>query len=69
MLGIDSSQFGLIVSSYTISAGIARIFASSFMDRFGRKAAFLTLYAGFLVGDVPLRAGADLCRLSWRPGS
>ena len=49
-LGITSSQFGLIVSSYTISRGVAGIFASSFMDRFGRKAAFLTLYSGFLVG-------------------
>jgi predicted MFS family arabinose efflux permease len=49
-LAITSSQFGLIVSSYTISAGIAGIFAASFMDRFGRKAAFLTLYSGFLVG-------------------
>jgi predicted MFS family arabinose efflux permease len=51
-LAITSSQFGLIVSSYTISAGIAGIFAASFMDRFGRKAAFLTLYAGFLVGTL-----------------
>ena len=50
LLGIDSSQFGLIVSSYTISAGIAAVFASTFMDRFGRKTAFLTLYAGFLAG-------------------
>ncbi len=49
-LEIESWQFGRIVSSYTIAAGIAGIFASSFMDRFGRKAAFLTLYAGFLVG-------------------
>jgi MFS transporter, DHA1 family, inner membrane transport protein len=49
-LGITSSRFGLIVSSYTISAGIAGIFAASFMDRFGRKAAFLTLFSGFLVG-------------------
>jgi MFS transporter, DHA1 family, inner membrane transport protein len=49
-LAITSSQFGLIVSSYTIAAGIAGIFASTFMDRFGRKTAFLTLYAGFLVG-------------------
>jgi MFS transporter, DHA1 family, inner membrane transport protein len=52
LLEIESWQFGRIVSSYTISAGIAGIFASSFMDRFGRKAAFLTLYAGFLVGTL-----------------
>lgn len=51
-LGIEPWQFGLIVSSYTISAGIAGIFAASFLDRFGRKAAFLTLYAGFLVGTL-----------------
>jgi MFS transporter, DHA1 family, inner membrane transport protein len=52
LLEIESWQFGRIVSSYTIAAGIAGIFASSFMDRFGRKAAFLTLYAGFLVGTL-----------------
>jgi predicted MFS family arabinose efflux permease len=49
-LNITPFQFGLIVSSYTISAGIAGIIASTFMDRFGRKAAFLFLYSGFLVG-------------------
>ena len=51
-LGINPAQFGLIVSSYTISAGAAGFLASSFMDRFGRKAAFLTLYSGFLVGTL-----------------
>lgn len=50
LLEINPAQFGLIVASYTISAGVAGIFASSFMDRFGRKAAFLMLYTGFLVG-------------------
>src|SRR5262249_36234670 len=44
------AQFGWIVSSYTIAAGLAGLLASSIMDRFGRKAAFLGLYAGFLVG-------------------
>ena len=51
-LRINPEQFGLIVSSYTISAGIAGFLASSFMDRFGRKTAFLTLYCGFLVGTL-----------------
>ena len=49
---IDPAQFGWIVSSYTIAAGLAGLLASSIMDRFGRKAAFLTLYAGFLVGTL-----------------
>ncbi len=51
-LGIKPAQFGLIVSSYTISAGIAGFLASSFLDRFSRKSAFLTLYTGFLVGTL-----------------
>jgi MFS transporter, DHA1 family, inner membrane transport protein len=49
---IIPAQFGLIVSSYTISAGVAGFLASSLMDRFGRKAAFLTLYCGFLIGTL-----------------
>lgn len=51
-LGINPAQFGLIVSSYTISAGIAGVVASSLVDRFGRKASFLALYVGFLVGTL-----------------
>jgi len=51
-LGITPFQFGWIVASYTISAGVAGLLGSSIMDRFGRKAAFLTLYAGFLLGTL-----------------
>ena len=56
-LAINPAQFGRIVASYTIAAGLAALLASSIMDRFGRKAAFLTLYSGFLVGTL-------LCGLS-----
>jgi predicted MFS family arabinose efflux permease len=56
-LHIDPAQFGWVVSSYTFAAGVAGIVASSLVDRFGRKAAFLTLYGGFLVGTL-------LCGLS-----
>ncbi|MHB1556306.1 MAG: MFS transporter [Isosphaeraceae bacterium] len=51
-LHITARQFALNVSSYTIAAGVAGILASTLMDRFGRKAAFLTLYVGFLVGTL-----------------
>ena len=57
-LSISPVQFGLIVSSYTISAGLAGLLASSVLDRFGRKLAFLSLYCGFLVGTL-------LCGLSF----
>jgi predicted MFS family arabinose efflux permease len=45
-LDITPFGFGLIVSSYTISAGLAGLLGSSILDRFGRKRAFLTLYCG-----------------------
>ena len=51
-LGIGPARFGLVVSSYTFAAGVAGLVASSLIDRFGRRAAFLTLYAGFLVGTL-----------------
>ncbi len=51
-LEIDAGQFGMIVASYTVAAGLAGLLGSSVMDRFGRKSAFLTLYAGFLVGTL-----------------
>ena len=51
-LGVTPTQFGLIVSSYTISAGIAGFVASSLVDRFSRKTAFLGLYIGFLFGTL-----------------
>jgi MFS transporter, DHA1 family, inner membrane transport protein len=49
---IDNVQFGRIVASYTVAAGLAGLLASSIMDRFGRKSAFLTLYTGFLLGTL-----------------
>jgi predicted MFS family arabinose efflux permease len=51
-LHIKPKQFGLIVACYTISAGIVGLIASTFVDRFDRKFAFLVLYSGFLVGTA-----------------
>ncbi len=51
-LGLTTSQFSLIVASYSISAGMAGLLASSIMDRFGRKSAYLGLFAGFLLGTL-----------------
>ena len=47
-----AAQFGYIVSSYTIAAGISGFVASSMVDRVGRKTAFLGLYVGFLLGTL-----------------
>lgn len=51
-LHIDAAQFGLIVSSYTFAAGAAGLVASSIMDRFDRRTAFVVLYGGFLLGTL-----------------
>jgi MFS transporter, DHA1 family, inner membrane transport protein len=51
-LRIGPTEFGLIVSSYTFAAAAAGLVASSIVDRFSRRAAFLTLYAGFLLGTL-----------------
>jgi MFS transporter, DHA1 family, inner membrane transport protein len=52
LLDLSPSQFGLIVSSYTFAAGLAGLVATMFLDRFARRAAFLTAFAGFLFGTL-----------------
>ncbi len=52
VFSISPAQFGLIVSSYAISAGISGIAAGFFLDRFDRKRALLILYAGFTLGTL-----------------
>lgn len=49
-LQITPAQFGVAVSVYAFSAGIAGIFASGFADRFDRKKFLLFFYIGFLFG-------------------
>lgn len=49
---ISPGQFGLIVSAYALSAGVAGIVAGFFLDRYDRKSALLTLYAGFTLGTL-----------------
>ena len=51
-LHIGPREFGLIVSSYTFAAGGAGLIASSVVDRFARRSAFMTLNAGFLFGTL-----------------
>lgn len=48
--GITSAQFGMLVASYSISAGIVSFTAAFFVDRFDRRKVMLLCYAGFVVG-------------------
>ena len=51
-LKINPAQFGLIVSSYALSAGISGFLTASFADKFDRKKLLLFFYAGFIIGTV-----------------
>lgn len=47
LFAISDAQFGLLVSAYTLSAGVSGLLASTYIDRFGRKRLLLALYALF----------------------
>lgn len=52
LFGISDTQFGLLVSSYSLAAGVAGLAASTVIDRFERKRALLILYAGFALATL-----------------
>lgn len=51
-LHITTSQFGLVVSVYALSAGGSGLVAAVFADRFDRKRLLLFFYTGFLFGTL-----------------
>ena len=52
VFNINPAQFGLIVSSYALAAGISGVLASFFLDRLDRRPALLGLYLGFVLGTL-----------------
>ncbi len=51
-LNITTAQFGLVVSAYAFSAGIAGMLTAGFADKFDRKKLLLFFYAGFVLGTA-----------------
>lgn len=49
---IQPAQFGLLVSSYSIAAGVSSLLASSLGDRYDRRNALLISYAGLLIATL-----------------
>jgi predicted MFS family arabinose efflux permease len=47
LFGISNAQFGLLVSAYTLSAGLSGLLASTYIDRFSRKRLLLSMYSLF----------------------
>lgn len=50
--GVDNRGFGIIVSSYTISAGFFSLISAFFQDRFDRKKTLIFCYVGFIAGTL-----------------
>lgn len=66
---ISDAQFGVLVSAYSLAAGVSGLMASLVIDRFERKRALLLLYAGFTVatlacGLAPSYAALMLARVA-----
>ena len=51
-LKISPSQFGIVVSSYAISAGVSGFFTALIADKFDRKKLILFFYFGFIIGTA-----------------
>jgi predicted MFS family arabinose efflux permease len=49
---IQPAQFGVLVSSYSIAAGVSALLASSLGDRFDRRSALLIAFAGLLLATL-----------------
>lgn len=51
-MGVQTSQFGVVVSSYALAAGISGFLTAGFADRFDRKKLLLFFYSGFIIGTL-----------------
>jgi predicted MFS family arabinose efflux permease len=49
---IDTHQFALLVSVYTLSAAVTALLCAFYIDRFDRRKALLFLYFGFVVATL-----------------
>ncbi len=51
-LQIGPAKYGLLVSSYGLSAGVTSLAGVFYLDRLDRKKALLTAYSGFIIGTM-----------------
>lgn len=52
IFGITPAQFGILVSAYTFSAAASGLLSAFLIDRFDRKRALVSLFAGFGLGTL-----------------
>ena len=59
LFGISNAQFGLLVSAYTLSAGLSGLMAATYIDRFGRKQLLLGMYTLFGLATLACALAPD----------
>ncbi len=63
VFAITPGEFALLVSSYTFAGAVAGIISALIIDRFDRKRALLTLFAGFTVANIACALAPDYVAL------
>jgi len=56
VFNVNPHQFGLLVSSYTLAAGVSGFLSSFLIDRFDRKKTLLFFFLGFSLGTIACAA-------------
>jgi predicted MFS family arabinose efflux permease len=51
-LQVKPYQFGIVVSSYALAAGLSGFLTAGFADRFDRKRLLIFFYSGFIIGTL-----------------
>jgi len=52
LFGIGPVEFGWLVSSYTLGAGLMGLIGVFFLDRYDRKVALITVFTSFIFGTI-----------------
>ena len=64
-LGISAQQFGGLISSFAITAGLVGLAMAPFADRFDRRKLLLFCYAGFTLGSLACGLADSGTTLLW----
>jgi predicted MFS family arabinose efflux permease len=59
-LGIETSQLGIVISSYTLAAGVAGLLGAFLLDRFDRRDALAVTLTGLALGTGGAVLASDL---------
>ena len=59
LVGISNAQFGVLVSAYTLSAGLSGLLAATYIDRFSRKRLLLVMYTLFGLATLACGTAPD----------